>query len=303
MLRSLLPVLLAAVPTDALAGTVGFELSFAPFTGDLAADAVAAVPGTVSVWLDGIFVAEQPVAAEELMVLFDAREVSPALWLPTSSHTELLHPGENHYRLVFTPDDPATPYTAQLRWASVSDVTREERRDGALRGTNLATQGLENREATGSVTFEGTFLADWATAQPWHAWPAVDTVTPADRTWIAMLLAQRTSWFLPPFEILHGQLKRTRGIDAAHIRKARCLEAAWKAGLRITAAPAESLEIETTGTAVVVLRGEPYRANREVLGDIHDPEKAFCAAVALGAIYAPPVRLVRRADGFWTFAQ
>ncbi|MCB9663232.1 MAG: hypothetical protein H6732_03900 [Alphaproteobacteria bacterium] len=297
----LVALLLLLLSPLAHAGTVGFELSFAPFRGALGDDEVTAVPGTATVWFNGILVAEEEVEAEPLMVLFDAREVSPAVWVTAGSNARLLRPGANTWKVSFVPDEADAPYAAQIRWSAIGDEVRTTETEDGITSTNVVASGRADREAPGTTVFEGTFEADWVRRQDWHDWPAVTEVTPEDRTRIAALLAERAHWFAPPFENLHTLLKRTDGIDARRIRRAMCLDAAWLAGLRITAVDPDQLDPELTGTPIVVLRGRPWEADPTKLDKLRSDEKAFCAAVALSVAYAVPTRVVRAPDGSWSF--
>ena len=122
-----LSLLLALIWSSAAsAGVLNVEFKFTPFTGDPAtADQVQSVPGKAFVFMNGVPIADQEIREEELPVLFDEREISPSVWIPTESLGPALRKGKNTIRIEFTPDDAKVKYRAQLRWASVMDEATE----------------------------------------------------------------------------------------------------------------------------------------------------------------------------------
>lgn len=298
-------LLLAAllVPSLSVAKTLNVEFKFTPFTGDVKADHVDAVPGHAAVFLNGIPLADQEVEAASLPVLFDEREVAASVWMPMGSYDGLLRKGKNTIRIEFTPKDAKLTYHAQLRWASVTDQTQESDDDaGHHRSTNQANEGVDDKSATGPVSFERSFDADFATDRPWHHAAAVTTVTDEDRQQIAAFVTERAGWFKPDFAPLYKELAKLPDLHVDRVKKARCLDAAYKAGLRITAPPAESLEIATTGNPEIVVRrkgGDLFELDPAAIRKIKGDENQMCAGMSLAMLYPPRLILVRGASGGW----
>ena len=290
---------LALWPSLAVAGVLNVEFKFTPFTGDPKEDHVESVPGTARVLLNGVPFAEQPVQQQTLPVMFDEREVAPAVWVPVASMGPTVRKGKNIIRIEFQPNDPKLAYTAQLRWASVTDQVREE----GTRSTNQADEGVESKPATGPITLERTFTADFAKDQPWHHYPAVTTLTDADKEQLAKLAADRVGWFTPPFAAIYRALDGQEGVKVAEVRKAKCLDAAHAAGVRFPAPPADQLDFVTPGGPEVVIRrkdGTPlYMPDQAAFAKIKGDEKQMCAGVALMAVFPPRLVAVKTPEGAW----
>lgn len=287
--------------TLAGAKTVNVEFKFTPYTGDTVADHVETVPGTATVYLNGIVAAAQPIGKEEVPVLFDAREVGPAIWVPTASLAQLLRKGRNTIRIEFVPE-AATPYTAELRWAEVTDQVFEEERPGGGSATNQANEGVERKKATGKLVMEREFQADFAPEQPWHAYPPVTSLSEEDRQKILALVAERASWFAPDFAGIYGALARNEDIPVAKLREARCLDKVYAAGVRIGPPKAGTFDVVTTGGPAVVVqsKGEMlYDVDRAALEKVKDEDVQMCAGIALAAVYQPRLVVVRAPDGTW----
>ena len=124
MPRTLLFLLLLPL---ARAAVINVEFKFTPFLGDPAKDEkVKSMPGKATIFINNLPFVEQEVREEELPVLFEEHEISPALWIPMSSVGPVVRKGKNKIRIEFTPNDGAKPYRAQFRWASVMDTATEE---------------------------------------------------------------------------------------------------------------------------------------------------------------------------------
>ena len=92
------------------------------------------------------------------------------------------------------------------------------------------------------------------------------------------------------------------GVDLGEIRKRKCLEAAHKAGVHITAASPGNLELVTTGGPEVVVRskrGELYPPDREAFERIKGGEMQMCAGMALAVVYPQRLVAVRTPNGNW----
>jgi hypothetical protein len=287
-MRQFLPVasliaLSLVLASPAAAKVINVEFKFTPYTGDPAkSDQVMAVAGNARVFVNGIPVAEQPVERREMPVLFEAREVSPAVWLPVESLGALLRKGANTVRFEFEPTEAKAKYSAQLRWASVTDGTTTT--GDSFRGsvTNQAGEGVETKQAAGRIVFEKSFQADFAKDQKWHHYPAVTSVSDADRKALAALVTSRIESFKPDFAGVYAVLKANPNVQLDEIRKARCLEKAYEAGVRIRAAEIEPV---TTGGPAVVVNGRKAPlytpADPGKFDKIKGDETQMCAGIAL----------------------
>jgi hypothetical protein len=302
---SLLLILICSSP--AAAKVVNVEFKFTPFVGDPAkADQVETVPGRAEVFLNNLPIAEQPVEKQEVPVLFDAREVAPAVWLPVESLGGALRKGKNTIRIEFTPADAKAPYRAQLRWASVTDETMEEGDAGHHKSTNQADEGVEDKKATGKVVFERAFVADFAADLPWHYAPAVTELSDADKQQLKAMVQGRAEAFKPDFAELYKLLEKNQKVDLSALKTAKCLDKAHAAGVRIAAAPADEIEVVTTDGPAVVVRaksGNLYRpADPSAFERIEGEETQMCVGMALFVAYPPRLALVRTASGGWEAA-
>ena len=296
-------------PAPAGARVLNVEFKFTPFTGDAAKDdVVATVPGVAHVVVNGIPIADQDVAADTLPVLFEAREIAPAVWLPVESLGSILRRGTNTLKIVFEPTDPAAKYKAQLRWAAVTDDVAETN-DGAGRSTatNQAAEGVDAREATGALVMERSFDAPFAADRPWHHAKAETALSAADRAALAAIVEARLAAFAPDFARVHALLEAggPDGVDVANVRKLKCLEAAYVAGLRIAGPAKGQLDLVVTGHAVVVIRakdGPLFRpADPDLFAQVQGGEDVqMCAAAALMQAYPPRLLVVRDPKGGWS---
>lgn len=289
----------------AQAKVLNVEFKFTPFTGDPKADKVQAVPGTARVYLNNVFIAEQSVQGEELPVLFDEREIAAAVWVPVESLGPALRKGKNTIRIEFDPSK-AGEYTARLHWAEVTDQVQEEEGPGTYRGTNMAGAGNEDKKATGKVSVEREFTADFAADQPWHRYPAVTDLTDADKERLATLVTERVAWFQPDFAKLYQALDGNPRIEVDKVRASKCLDKAYKAGVRITAPAATDLDFATTGGPEVVVRrkdGEMlYTPDRAAFEKITNEDDQMCAGMTLMAAYPMRMVVVRPPSGDWQVA-
>jgi len=288
----------------ARAAVINVEFKFTPFVGDPEKDQeVTTVPGKAIVFVNNVMIAEQELRAEKSPVLFDAHEVSAAVWVPISSVGPVVRKGKNKIRIEFTPNDLSKPYRAQLRWASVLDEETQEVAPGSVKATNQANEGIDDRKAVqGKVDFEREFAADFALDLPWHHYPAVTSLTEEDKQKIAALLKTRAEWFQPDFAALYKAIDDNESLKVDDVRKARCLEAAYKLGVRVTAPPAGEMEFATTnGPEVVVTRkgGSLWGLDEKTFAPVKDEDVQMCAGMALSAIYPGRIVAVRKPEGTW----
>ena len=296
-------LLLLVVPLTR-AAVINVEFKFTPFVGDPAKDEkVTTVPGNATVFINNVSFSGQEVRAEELPVLFEQHEVAPSLWIPMSSVGPVVRKGKNKIRIEFTPNDLTKTYRAQLRWASVTDAVTEEVEPGRGEATNQADEGVDDRKACkGKVVLEREFTADFALDLPWHHYPAVTLLSEEDKQKIAALLKTRADWFQPDFAALYKALEENESLKVDDVRKAQCLEAVYKAGVRLSAPQAGELDFATTGGPEVVVtkkKGSLFGLDEKTFAPIKDEETQMCAGMALSIIYPGKLMVVRPPDGAW----
>jgi hypothetical protein len=303
-MKKLAFALLMSAASLAPAAVINVEFKFTPFIGDSAKDdKVTTVPGKAAIFINNVPFAEQEVRKDELPVLFDEHEVAPSVWVPMSSVGPVLRKGKNKIRIEFTPNDSARAYRAQLRWASVTDQTTEETEPGSMRSTNQANEGVDDRKSVkGKVVFEREFAGDFALDLPWHHYPAITSLTEEDKQKIAALLKARADWFKPDFALLYKAIEENESLKVDDVRKAQCLEAVYKAGVRVNAPQAGELDFATTnGPEVVVTKkkGALFGLDETTFAPIKDEDTQMCAGMALSVIYPGKLVTVRKPDGAW----
>jgi hypothetical protein len=294
--------LLLLLVAPAAAKTLNVEFKFTPYTGDTKEDHVQVVPGKARVFVNNVPIATQDVEAHEVPVMFDEREIAPAVWVTAESLGPIVRKGKNTIRFEFEPSTPGG-YRAQLRWASITDQVRKESGPGHEKSTNQAGEGADEKDATGRLVMEREFVADFAIDQPWHHLPPVTAVTDEDREALAARVQERVEWFKPDFSPVYKALAGDAHADVAGVRKRKCLEAAYKAGVRMSAVPASQLEIVTTGGPEVVVQakgaGPLYPPDRAAFEKIKGDQMQTCASTALSMVYRPRLVAVRTPVGNW----
>lgn len=303
-MKKLVLALLLVAASLAPAAVINVEFKFTPFLGDAATDKeVTTVAGKAQVYINNVPLAEQEVREEKVPVPFDTHEIGPAVWVPTSSSGAVVRKGKNKIRIEFTPNEPAKSYRAQFRWASVLDTPTDGPDGGSGQATNQADEGVDDRKAVkGKITFEREFTADFALDLPWHHYPAVASLSEEDKQKIVTLLKARADWFQPNFANLYKAIEENESLKVDDVRKAQCLEASYRAGVRVTAPPAGDLDFATTGgPEVVVTRkgGSIFGLDESTFAAVKDEETQMCAGTVLGTVYPGRMGFVRKPDGSW----
>ncbi len=304
MRHAILAVLVCLGSSLASAAVINVEFKFTPFVGDPQKnEQVTTVAGKARLYINNIFFAEQEVRKGSVPVLFEAREIAPAVWLPVASAGPAVRKGRNTLRIDFEPADAQASYRAQLRWAEVNDQVTEERGGGQFKSTNQSGEGVEEKAATGRLRIERQFDAPFASEHPWHRAAAVTSLSDADRQELAKLVKARADSFKPNFDGIYAALQGNPQIRVDDIRKMKCLDKAWAAGVRIDAPAADQLEATLTGNAEVVLRrtnGDLFRpADPAKFEKIKGEDARACAGFALFAAFPPRLVVVRNPGGAW----
>jgi hypothetical protein len=304
ILRLLSVVLLLVVPVSVRAAIVNVEVKFTPYVGDPAKnDTVQTVPGMAAIFLNGVPYAEQPVQQDTVPVQFEEREITPAVWLPMEALGPAVRKGKNTIRIEFTPADPKTPYRARLAWASVSDEEAEDKKGGRQTTTNLTAPGKEEKSGSGKIVLEHTVDASFAPDVAWHHYPPITTLADADKQKLAALAMARTNVFQPDFAGVYRILEGDRRLDVAKIREAKCVEAAYAAGVRLDAPKPDELEYVTSNQPEVVVRRKGRHlfapADASAFAKIQGEEQQMCAGIALSLAFPPKLVAVRDPDGTW----
>lgn len=304
-MRKMVFVLLLLWPSLALAGVVNVEFKFTPFIGDPEkADKVETVPGKASVFINNIPIAEQEVSREEVPVLFDEKEIAASVWVPVASLGPALRKGTNKIRIEFEPQDRNTPYRAQLRWASVTDeVTKSGNLPGRMSETNQTGEGVDDRKVTGRVVFEREFTADFAADRPWHHYPPVATLSDEDKKELTAIVKQRLDIYKPDFSAAYKLLSANPEIPVAKIKKLKCLDKSYSAGIRITFGTPDNLDFLLTGNPEVIIRGKAaplyYPADPSLLDKVKGDDVQMCVMSTLMALFPDRLVVVRTPAGKW----
>jgi len=291
----------------ARAAVINVEFKFTPFVGDPAKDEkVTTVPGKAAIFINNVPFAEQEVQETELPVLFDEHEVAPAVWVPMSSVGPAVRKGKNKVRIEFTPNDATKPYRAQLRWAEVTDSSTTEEEPGSVKSTNQANEGVDDRkELKGKAVFEREFRADFAQDLPWQHYPPLTSLTEDDKQKIVALLKARAEWFQPDFSALYKAIDENESLKVDDVRRAQCLEAVYKAGVRINPPQAGDLKFAiSNGPEVVVTRRDGnsrtlFGVDEKSFAAVKDEDTQMCAGMVLAMIYPGKLVVVRKPDGAW----
>ena len=301
-----LAALLSLATGLSCAEIINLEFKFTPFIGDLKQDHVDSVAGKANVFINRIPILAQEIDKQELPVLFDDREVSPAVWIPIASIGSAVRKGKNAIRIEFMPAN-AAPYQAQFSWAAVNDSATEKTEPGSIQATNQSGEGKEAKQGTGKMIFEREFIADFANDRPWHHYPAITALTAEDKQQMTDLLKTRTAAFKPKFEAIYPLLESNPVVNLAEARKSKCLDQAYAAGVRMTAPAPDEIEFVTTGNPEVVIRrkdGNPvFQPNREAFERIKGEKIQMCAGILLSIIYPVQLIVVRKPDGNWIAAE
>lgn len=304
MKKLALAFLLLAAPL-APAAIINVEFKFTPFTGDPATeDHVTSVAGKAQIYLNNVpYGVEQEVKDEQVPVLLEGHEVSPAVWLPISSAGSLVRKGKNKFRIEFTPNDLTKTYRAHLRWDSVTDQVNDDFAGNSGKTSNQSDAGMDDRPNTkGKVVLEHEFTADFALDLPWHHYPSVTAVTDDDKNKIVALLKKRAAWFQPNFAGVYKAIEDNESLKADDVRKAHCLEEAYKAGVRVPGPAAADLEFAITGGPEVIVsrKGSSlFGVDEKSLAAIKDENAQMCAGMVLATVYPQRMSFVRKPDGTW----
>ena len=293
----------------ASAAVINIEFNFTPFVGDpVKSDRVETVPGKALVLVNNVPVAEQDIQKQTVPVMFEAREIATAVWVPGSAMGRALRRGKNKIRIEFSPANAKAPYDAQLRWASVTDqVKRTEKGPGQMSATNQSDEGADNRKgAVGKTVFEREFQADFAADLPWHHFPPVTTLADADRQQLAAIVSARAEAFKPDFSAAYQLLKTsaTPGLELnlEGIQKSKLLDKAYAAGIRIMASRVDNLDFVVTGNPEVVVRGKTgdlYSIDPKAISRIKGNDMQMGLGMVLGVLYPPRLVAVRDPAGKW----
>jgi hypothetical protein len=245
----------------------------------------------------------QEVRKDSLQVLFDEREISPSVWLPASSIGAVLRKGKNSIRVEFVPADGTAPYTARLSWASVMDQASEKMEGGRYQATNESNTGREDKKSKGKVAMEREFRADFAADQPWHHYPPITSLSDGDRQSLALLVKKRADTFKPDFAQVYELLAKFPNLTPEEMKKAKCLDKAYAAGIRVNAPSGEKLRFTMTGNPEVVVGREdnaplfPFDENS--FERIEGEDLRMCAAVAMSLAFPPKLVAVKSPSGKW----
>jgi hypothetical protein len=318
MKNTFLLVLVLLWSSSAIAKVINVEFKFTPFIGDPAtADHVQTVSGKARVFLNNVPVAEQELDSHKEPVLFDEREVGPAVWVPVGWQGTAVRKGKNTLKVEFEPSDSKTGYSARLSWAEVTDEVADvswANPDGNYR----SGEGQETKEAHGKIALEKDFIADFAADLPWHHYPPVTALSDADKLQLLKLVNGRAALFQPKFDgVIEKFMEIPPGIefDLAEIRRLDCLGKAYAAGVRIAAHSASDVDFVLSGNQEVFIKGKTgslypmfdehafaKRIEDDEMHKILPNEMQWCAmtmVLFLATVYPPQLVVVKTAAGAW----
>jgi hypothetical protein len=307
-MRITLVALLLFWSSMAMAKVLNVEFKFTPFVGDPAkSKTVETVPGKALVYVNNVPIAETNVEKKEVPVLFEEREIASSVWMPMQSLGPVLRKGKNTIRIEFEPADPKAQYRAQLRWASVTDqVAKSKNSDGRMRETNQADEGVDDRNASGRVVFEREFVADFAADLPWHHYPAVTSLSDDDRIALTKIVKERADLFKPDFARAYKLLEGNQNINLSGVKKIRCLNKGYAAGVRVGFQPIDQLDFVMTGNPEVVVRSKKgalfFPLNPKALDRIKEDEVQMCIMMVVSVLFPPRLVFIRSASGKWEVA-
>lgn len=291
----------------AAAEVVNVEFKFTPYVGDpVKSDQVETVPGKARVFINNVLSAEQEVRKEMVPVLFDEREISPSVWVPANSLGAVLRKGKNTLRIEFAPVDAKKTYNARLHWLSVMDQSTEKSEGGRFEATNQSGEGNEEKKAAGRIVLQREFVADFAADLPWHHYPPVASLSDEDKKNLARLVKKRAEAFTPGFADIYALLGKDRHVNMEELKKAKCLDQAYAAGIRVAAPALNQLEFAITGNPEVVITLKNGAAlfpfDEKSFARIKGDEAQMCAAMALSMAFPPRLAVVRSPSGAWEVA-
>ena len=112
-----------------------------------------------------------------------------------------------------------------------------------------------------------------------------------------------TAWFKPDFAAIYKILAANEETKVAKVRRMKCIDAAYQAGARFEAAPADQLEFGTPGGPEVVVQrkggGALYGVDQKAFEKIKGDDKQMCAGMTLSVVYPPRLVVVRSRGGTW----
>jgi hypothetical protein len=236
-------------------------------------------------------------------VLFEEREIAPSVWIPGSSLGAALRKGKNTIRIEFVPANATKQYNARLSWAYVMDQSTEKSDGGHFEATNQSGVGQEDKSAQGTSVFQREFVTNFATDLPWHHYAPVVSISDEDKQSLTLLVKNRSELFKPKFEALYKLIGTNQALSLDELKKAKCLDKAYAAGIRVVAPAQNLLEFTTTGNPEVVISRKDasplYPFNQKTFSKIKGDEMQMCAAMALSVAYPSRFVVVRSPAGVW----
>lgn len=304
-MRQILLMLLLFWSVFVNAKSITTEFSFTPFVGDhLKSPHVEIVPGKVEVFLNNVPIVIDEIKQKTVQVLFDDRQIAAPLWMPMNLMGPSLRRGNNILRIEFEPTNNQLLYSAQLRWATITDTVIEKQSQNSVSATNQTNKESELKSTKGRVILERPFEANFAKDRPWHHYLPVKILTVEDKQALTNLVNNRIEVYKPNFGKLYELLNTIENFNVAEIQNAKCLDKAYAAGVRVQPPASEQLEFITTGNAEIVIRrqGKIPLYNfviPESLKKAKNSDFMWCASMALSQIYPPRLVFVRTPTGVW----
>ena len=184
----------------------------------------------------------------------------------------------------------------------------------------MADQAIEEREVApavwipteslGAVVRHGRSSSSTSSrptspsTSPFTTTPRVSNLTDDDEAQLTALVQARVDAFKPDFSAIYKVVQQAKP-DAriADIRKAKCLDAAYAAGVRMTAPTGDQLQFVTTGQPEVIIQrtsGELFATDPKAFAKLKGDEAKMCAGMTLGMAFPARLIVVKGPDGTWS---
>jgi hypothetical protein len=303
-MHKILFVLILLWSSVAAAEVVNMEFKFTPYVGDpIKSDKVETVAGNAKVFINNVLFAEQEVREDKVPVMFEEREIAASVWIVAKSLGPVLRKGKNSLRIQFDPTNVDKQYNARLYWVSVTDQVTEKNEGGKYQATNQANEGREDKKTKGSVVLQKEFVVDFATDLPWHHYPAVTAISDEDKKSMTLLVEKRSKAFKPQFAEIYKILATKPELKLDELKKTKCLDKAYAAGIRFEAPIQNQLDFTMTGNPEVVIsrKGSAplYSFDEKSFLRIKNEDMQMCAAMALWVAFPPRLVVVKSPSGVW----
>jgi hypothetical protein len=168
-------------------------------------------------------------------------------------------------------------------------------------------EGKEEKSVTGKVVLERGFDADFAPERPWHKYEAVTALSDEDKKALAALVQKRLDAYKPGSVEAYNLIDADPRVDGAELRKLKCVDKTYGAGLRVKGPAAGQMDFVLTGKQEVVLRIKDrplYNPVDESLFQrIKDESIMRCMIPVIEVLFPERIVAVKNPNGAWEEAR